>query len=627
MEDTTQKDSGAAEKIPEFTLKAVILGMILSVIMAGANAYLGLYAGITVSASVPAAVISMAILRGILKRGTLLENNIVQTIASSGETLAAGIIFTVPALVIIGVWQTFNFWTTTLIAISGGLLGVVFMIPLRKALIVDEKELSYPEGIACAEVLQAGESGGSGFASIMKGLLMGGLVKIFISGVQVLKGTVEGASLLMGNRVFFYGMDISPALIGVGYIVKLEIAFLMFLGGLGAWLIGIPLLRIPTEMPLDNNAVDIAYAIWSTKIRYIGVGAMVVGGIWSIISVRTSVARGLRSIMKAQTGAGRDRGERTDRDMGLQAMGGFFALSVIIILVLYSFLTQNFGISVLTMVIMVIAGFFFVAVSSYIVGLIGSSNNPASGMTICTLLFTAALLLVFGFKGENAFLATLGVAGVVCCAAATAADISQDLKTGYLLGATPRNQQFGQVLGVLIAAFTIAPVLTLLHSAYGIGEGLRAPQATLFASITEALFGEGNIPWNMFFIGCIVALVLIVLNERLKKTDVKLRTHVMPVAVGIYLPLSLSVAILIGGIIRHFADRTKRGEIEEAHDKGILVASGMIAGESIAGILLAILIVSNLTLDIPLASWISNILSLLVILGVTRYLYVSSCKK
>ena len=625
MEDTTQKDSGAAEKIPEFTLRAVLLGIVLSVIMAGANAYLGLYAGLTLSASVPAAVISMAIFRGIAKRGSLLENNIAQTIASAGEALAAGIIFTVPALVIVGVWQSFDFVTTTLIAIAGGLLGIIFMIPLRKALIVDDEELSYPEGIACAQVLKAGESGGSNFVSIIKGLVLGALVKIFISGVKVLKGTVEGA-WFMGNRVVFLGVDISSALIGVGYIVKLEIACLMFLGGGLAWLIGIPLLGIPAEMNPDNNAVDMAYTLWSSKIRYLGVGAMVVGGIWSIISVRTSVVKGLQSLMKARTNV-QDGQERTNRDMGLKAMGALFALSVVIILILYNFLTHNFGISLLTTVLMIIMGFFFVAVSSYIVGLIGSTNNPISGMTICTLLFSAALLLVFGFRGENAYLAVLGIAGVVACAAAMAGDISQDLKTGHLLGATPRNQQFGQVLGVVIPAFVIVPILSLLHNAYGIGEGLRAPQATLFASITEALFGEGNIPWNMFFIGCIIALVLIVLNERLKKTDVKLRTHVMPVAVGIYLPLSLSVAILIGGIIRHFADKIKAGKPDGDYDKGILVASGMIAGESIAGILLAILIISNLTVDIPLAGWISNILSLLVILGVARYLYVSSCKK
>jgi putative OPT family oligopeptide transporter len=606
-------------EIKEFTLLAVGLGIVIGIVMTAANVYLGLYAGMTVSASIPAAVIAMGVFKGILRKDSVHQSNIVQTMASAGESLAAGIIFTLPALVIVGAWKDFAFWPTTMIAISGGLLGVVFMIPLRSALIKNEKELIYPEGVACAAVLQTGssEEGKKGLFTILKGLMLGGFFKFFAGGVSLFVGSVEFATKFF-NRSFFIGSDISPALISVGYIVKLEIAILVFIGGMIGFSVAIPLLGTPEG--LENlNAVDLAWTLWSTKVRYLGVGAMIVGGVWSIISVRKGIGAGLKGLKDTYSNKNAVV-SRVDQDMSLMSMMSLLLVCFLIMLFLYNSLIGSFGLSLFTTLLMIVCSFLFVAVSSYIVGLVGSSNNPVSGMTISALLVSAALFLILGEKGDSAILSTLGVAAVVCCAACTAGDCSQDLKTGSIIGATPKYQQYAQVIGVVIPAFTIAPVLTLLHSQYGIGDGLKAPQASLFASITKALFGNGSLPVNMVIIGMVLGVVILVVDHFLLK-DKKFRLHLMPLAVGIYLPVTLAYPILFGGLIRYAIDK-KVNNSDESKDQGVLLGSGLIAGEAIMGVGVALILYfigSSVNVDIPIMA--KELISLAFFFGLGYYLY------
>ncbi|MEX1100112.1 MAG: oligopeptide transporter, OPT family, partial [Bacteriovoracaceae bacterium] len=528
------------------------------------------------------------------------------------------------ALVIVGAWKDFQFWPTTLIAISGGLLGVMFMIPLRSALIKNEKELIYPEGVACAAVLGAGsaEEGKRGFITILKGLVFAGVFKLFIAGFSLILGSVEWAKKVSGST-YFVGSDISPALLAVGYIVKLEVAVLVFLGGMIGFGVAIPMLGTPAEL-LELSGLDLAWTLWSTQVRYLGVGAMVVGGVWSIISVRKGISAGLAGLTKRYAGAGQTV-SRADTDMPLMGIMAVLLVCFLIMLGLYNHLIGSFGLSVFTTILMIVCSFLFVAVSSYIVGLVGSSNNPVSGMTISALLVSAALFLVLGEKGDSAILSTLGVAAVVCCAACTAGDCSQDLKTGYIIGATPKFQQYAQIVGVIIPAFTIAPVLTLLHEAYGIGEGLKAPQATLFASITKALFGDGNLPVNMVMYGAALGVLVLVVDGVFFKNK-KFRLHLMPLAVGIYLPVTLAYPILIGGLIRFYVDR-KRKLADESKDQGVLLSSGFIAGEAIMGVLVAVyLYFGNQVVDLGLGQGVRETVSVLLFAGLAFYLYRTARK-
>ncbi|MCK4422108.1 oligopeptide transporter, OPT family [candidate division WOR-3 bacterium] len=589
--------------VRELTIRAVILGIILSVVMAAANTYLGLYAGMTVSASIPAAVISMGILRGIFRKGTILENNIIQTSASAGESLAAGIIFTIPALVIVGAWLEFDFWATTLVALLGGLLGILFMIPLRKALIVEEKELIYPEGVACAEVLKAGEEEGGRAKHIFIALTLGFIFKFGITAFSIIKGTVEKA-VLIRRSLFYLGSDLSVALLGVGYIVGFNVSILVFLGGAIGWLIGIPIYSL--YHPISGNLIDATWDIWSSNIRFMGVGAMIVGGLWSIVSIRHGIKKGIKELFGKM---------QSTEDLPKRVIFALLSGVVVSIFLLYLNIIKTPGISLLSTILMAIASFFFVAVSSYIVGLVGSSNNPVSGMIISTLLFTSILMLLVGMEGSKGMIAALIVAGVVGCATCTAGDVSQDLKTGWIVGAMPRRQQIAQIIGVLSASFIIVPVLTLLHNAYGIGTGepgaLQAPQASLFASIVKGFFIKGGgLPWNMVIIGCGLAVILIITDEFLKGRKSSFRTYVMPVAVGIYLPLTLSVPILIGGMIRYIVKKS---------DKGILLSSGLIAGEALAGVVIAGMIYGGFS---PITILESNPLSLLVFGGFIIYLFL-----
>ncbi|HKP96131.1 MAG TPA: oligopeptide transporter, OPT family [Fibrobacteria bacterium] len=605
----------------EFTVLSIGLGLAIALVMTAANVYLGLYAGMTVSASIPAAVLGMGAYRMLGKRD-ILGANIVQTLASSGESLAAGAIFTIPALVLVGAWQDFKFWPTTLITLSGGLLGIAFMVPLRRLLIVESPQLTYPEGVACAEVLRSGAGGApGGVLYLVKGFLAGGLFKLGASGLALLSGTLEWAGRA-GGRVFFFGGDLSPALLSVGFITGLEVSLQVFTGGVIAWVLGLPLLT-PPEALAGAPALDAAWGLWSTQIRYLGVGAMVVGGLWSIFSIRKGILQGLGSLLLSYRSEKKDvPPARTERNMPGRVLLGLLAFCAALTFGVYWYLLKTPGLSLITTGLMMAAAFLLTGVSSYIVGLVGSSNNPVSGMTISALLGTAGFFLLLGFKGDSAILATLGVAAVVCCAACSAADCSQDLKTGYLVGSTPKYQQYAEVIGAVAPAFVIAPVLTLLHHSYTIGGGLKAPQATLFASLAGGIFGKGQIPVGMVGAGAAIGAGLIAADAWLKAKGSRFRLHPMPVAVGMYLPFTLSVPIFLGGLIRSLGQRSLGPEKagRELGNAGVLLSSGLIAGESILGVVLAVFVYCKWPLAVTWhPAWLAWV-SLAAFLALAAYL-------
>ena len=609
----------ASQSLPEITVKAVILGVILALVLAGANAYLGLFAGLTVSASIPAAVISMGILR-LFPRSNILENNIVQTCASAGESLAAGVIFTIPALVLLGTWTQFDFVQTTLIAGFGGILGVLFTVPLRRALIV-ENPLQFPEGVACAEVLETGERGGTGVWYVAGAAIVSALFKFSQTGLRLWKETAEWAVGIFGGKSLFYiGTNLSPALVGVGYIVGLNIACLVFGGGILNFWVAIPIYTwLHGGLPAGQTAAEHALTVWSTQTRYLGVGAMVVGGLWALIRMGGSVVTGIRSgfdAYRALREGGVEATLRTERDMPMQWVLVAIILSIIPLFFLYHYLVGHVGMSLAMAVIMVIGGFVFSAVSGYMTGLVGSSNNPVSGVTIATLLFASLLLLVvFGEAGGKGAAAAILIGAVVACAAAIAGDNLHDLKTGWLVGATPWKQQVMLIVGTGVSAFVMAPVLNLLLNAYGIGpqspahpQSLTAPQATLMASVAKGVF-EGGLPWTMVFIGMGVAVAIILFDLWLEKRDAPFRTPVLAVAVGIYLPVELSTPIFIGGVVAPLVKRALRrrkfaseDERKDAGQRGLLLSSGFITGEALVGIFMAIPIVLSGRSDV-LAFW------------------------
>ncbi|MBN1796852.1 MAG: oligopeptide transporter, OPT family [Sedimentisphaerales bacterium] len=583
--------------LPEITLKAVLLGVILSVILAAANAYLGLFAGMTVSASIPAAVVSMGVLR-LFRKSNILENNIVQTAASAGESLAAGVIFTLPALLILDYWKEFNFLSVTLIAGFGGLLGVLFTIPLRRALIVEAK-LKFPEGIATAEVLKSGEKGKGGIKKIAKAAIAGGLFKFASGGLRLWPGSIEYAWRMKGT-LGYLGTGLSPALLSVGYIVGLNIAVLIFLGGLLNWLIAIPICAAMQDWPVVNGepvaALDLAGQLWSAKTRYIGVGAMLAGGLWTIVQLRGPLVSGIKSGLKAYKNVAGENAaiERTERDMPIKWILILIAVSVVPLFLLYQYFVKDISVSAPMAIMMLVAGFVFSAVAGYMAGLVGSSNNPISGITIATVLVSALLLLfLMGSDAASGPAAAIIIGSVVCCAAAIAGDNMQDLKTGYLVGATPFKQQIMQIVGTVSAAFVMAPVLILLQKAYGFAghssateNALAAPQANLMAAVAKGVF-QGQLPWGFVSIGAGLAVLIIALDAYLKFKGSNFRTPVLAVAIGIYLPFELEVPIFLGGLIAWFVNRKK----ESTNENGLLLASGLITGEALAGIALAIPIV------------------------------------
>ena len=614
--------------ISELKIRTIIIGLILSIIMGAANVYLGLKAGMTVSASIPAAVVGMLLLRLISKRPSILEANQIQTAASAGESLAAGIIFTMPALIITGIWQEFNMLLTCVIAFTGGLLGILFMIPMREVFIVSNREnLKYPEGVACASVLKAGQgnNGSKEAISIIQGALIGGVFKVLDSFFGILKSTLEGA-ILSSNRIFYFGGDISPALLAVGFIVRLNIAILIFIGGIIGWLIGIPL--IVQDNIAGLNLVDRAYEIWSSDIRYIGVGSMVVGGIASIFKVRHGLIDAI-NILKNNQKIQIKNFKDTEKNISPKLINTFSVLAIFLVALVYFYLTRSISITIFTTIIMLIMTFFFTAVASYIVGLVGNSNSPVSGMTITAVLFTGGLLYILGFEGINGMTATLGVAAIVCCAACTSGDVCNDLKTGHMIGSSPFRQQIMQILGVAVASLIMAPILQLLHenTPGGIGgRELSAPQAGLFAELTKGFFGDANLPWNMVIIGSSLGIIFLILDFYLDKNNHNFRLYLMPIAVGIYLTIWTINPNINWWPCFHFVWKgSKSNDEDSALHKGLLVSSGLIAGESLMGVGLAILSsigISRITIN--LRPEISIILTSICAFFTILFLYLKS---
>ena len=587
-----------ADKItPEFTVTSVIMGILLAIIFGAANAYLGLRVGMTVSASIPAAVISMGVIRVIMKKDSILESNMVQTIGSAGESLAAGAIFTLPVLFLWskeGITEAPSLITISLIALFGGILGVLFMVPLRNALIVKEHGvLPYPEGTACAEVLLAGEEGGASAKSVFAGMGLAALFKFVVDGLKVIPSVITVPLKAFKTEL---SAEVYPALLGVGYICGPKIASYMFAGGLIGWFVLIPaiitfggstILYPGTKTIADMYAAGGASAIWSSYIRYIGAGAVAAGGIISLIKSLPLIVRTFADAIKGMKGAGNSNSAvRTEVDLDMRVIG-----IGVLIMIIAIWLLPEIPVSPLGAVIIALFGFFFATVSSRMVGIVGSSNNPVSGMAIATLLFSTLCLKVTGDTGVHGMKGAIAIGYVICIIAAMAGDTSQDLKTGYILGATPKKQQIGELIGAVVSAVTIGGVLVLLDSAWGFGTTeLAAPQATLMKMIIEGVM-EGNLPWALVFIGVFIAIVVEILG-----------ISVLPVAIGLYLPLELSATIMIGGVIRWFVDK-KKADKEENKDanSGILFCSGMIAGEGLVGILLAILAVINVAGKIDLS--------------------------
>ncbi|MEJ2130077.1 MAG: oligopeptide transporter, OPT family [Gammaproteobacteria bacterium] len=592
--------------LPQLTPKAIVLGLALSAVLAGANAYLGLFAGLTISASIPAAVVSMAVLR-LFKRSNILENNIVQTGASAGEAVAAGVIFTIPALVILDYWDVFDYVWVSVIAGLGGLLGVMFTIPLRRSLIIEE-QLAFPEGTATAEVLKVGDAPSQGAKYLGAAALVGAVVKFAQTGLKLWPGSAQASTYVGSSTIAYIGANLSPALLSVGYIVGLNIAVLVLMGGVISWYLAIPLYStffvqgdpaLAGELSAGAAPADLAFAVWTSKIRYLGVGAMLVGGIWALISMRASLISGVRSgLQRVSTASGEY--DHTAHDTPMRFVLIATALFVIPIFVVYEIIVGSLGVALTMTIIMIIAGFLFSSVAAYMAGLVGSSNNPVSGITIATILLTSLLLLALMGEGASAgAAAAIMVGAVVCCAAAIGGDNLQDLKAGHILGATPWRQQLMQCLGVLAGVLVMAPILNLLLAAYGIGaptadhpHALLAPQATLMASVAQGVFG-GGLPWPMVASGAVIGVSIIAADEYLKHRGAEWRAPVLAVAVGIYLPLELSVPIGAGGVIAHFAAayRRRRGLDESRGRIGILFAAGLITGEALIGILMAIPIV------------------------------------
>ncbi len=629
----------AETRLTELTFRSILLGALLSVVLGAANAYFGLFSGLTVSASIPAAVISMAILK-LFKNANILENNMVQTAASAGESVAAGVIFTIPALVIMGYWEEFNYIETTLISISGGVLGVLFTIPLRKALIVKEK-LMFPEGVATAEVLKTGEKGGEAIRFLIWGGLLGGIFKLGSSALNLFSGLFEKAALVQDKLYLYFSLNLSPALVGVGYIIGINISILVFLGGCISWYLGIPIYILLNGAPEGVSVDAMGITIWSSQIRFLGVGAMVVGGLWALINLRSALGQAFNSGLEAFK-KGSEKAKdilRTDLDTPMSWVLIGIGVMVVPVFFIYLNIIEGVGITLFLAIIMVLAGFLFSAVAGYMAGLVGSSNNPISGVTIATILSTALMLLLLIGTNDPAKGAAgaILVGAVVACAAAIAGDNMQDLKAGQILGATPRNQQIMQIIGVIAGAAVIPLVLNLLLKSYGMGvpteempNPLGAPQATLMMSVATGIFG-GDLPWNIIMIGAGIAVVIIAIDQYLKSKGSTFRMPVLAVAVGIYLPFELDSSIFVGGLLAWFIDKghkqLKSQEfVPKAANAGLLLASGLITGEALMGILLAVFVSLQMDMSLFESAPGGSLLGLVLMAALIYFIYAAVMK-
>ena len=583
----------SADKVlPEFTVTSILMGIILAVVFGAANAYLGLKVGMTVSASIPAAVISLGVIRVIMKKNSILESNMAQTIGSAGESLAAGAIFTMPALFLWaeeGKIAMPGYLEITLIALFGGILGVLFMIPLRKALIVEEHGiLPYPEGMACAEVLLAGEEGGSNASTVFAGMGLGAAFKFIVDGLKIVPSDIATPNIK--GYAGQIGVEIYPALIGVGYICGPSISSYMFAGGIIAWLVLIPAVvffggsvdfatlgntGLAGQTIAEVYEANGASAIWSNVIKYVGAGAIATGGVISLLKSLPLIIKTFAGAMKSLKNTSGGTNVRTDRDLKMPVV-----LGIILIVIILIWLVPSVPVSLLGAFLIAIFGFFFATVSSRMVGLIGSSNNPVSGMAIATLLISTFVLKATGNTGMAGMTGAIAIGSIICVIAAIAGDTSQDLKTGFIVGATPAKQQVGELIGVVASGFAIAGVMSLLNKAWGFGSAeIPAPQATLMKMIVEGIM-DAKLPWVLVFMGVFLALALEVL-----------RVPVMPFAIGLYLPIYLSCGIMVGGVVRLFLDKKKEAEAKkkEMISNGTLYCAGMIAGEGLVGILMAVL--------------------------------------
>lgn len=624
-QDVTKKSEefkpyiSADKKPAELTATSIIMGVILAVVFGAANAYLGLRVGLTISASIPAAVISMAVIRVIMKKNSILESNMVQTIGSAGESLAAGAIFTFPALFLWakeGVMDVPSLLQITIMAVFGGLLGVLFMVPLRKALIVKEHGvLPYPEGTACAEVLLAGEEGGSGAKSVFVGMGFAAVLKFLVDGLKVVAGAITLPIKALKTEI---SAEVYPALIGVGYICGPKISSYMFAGGIIGWFVLIPAIVIfggnTIMFPADVTISELylnggASAIWKSYIRYIGAGAVAAGGIISLCKTLPLIVTTFKEAIKGLKNSKSNDDLRTSQDMSIK----FIGISVIVLILLLWLLPAT-PLTLIGAILVVIFGFFFSTVSSRMVGLIGSSNNPVSGMTIATLLIVSAVLKFAGTEGAQGMQGAISIGSIVCIIACMAGDTSQDLKTGYILGATPKKQQIGEIIGTVAAALAIGAVLLLLDKAWGFGsEAIPAPQATLMKMIVEGVM-NGNLPWALVFIGAFISIAFEIMG-----------ISALPIAIGLYLPLELSTTVMLGGVVRLIVDKRKAKKGISADDdagSGILFCSGMIAGEGLIGILLALFAVLGIDQVIDLSGifstgWIGGIIALLLMVLAT----------
>ncbi len=623
-------------KMLEITIRALVLGLILSVVMAAANAYLGLKVGMTVSAAIPAAVISAAVFKGL--KGTVLEVTVSKTMASTGESLAAGVIFTIPALVIIGVWDDIDYGITTSVALVGGTLGVLFTVLLRKILIL-ELDLPFPEGVASAEVIIATEKGGKAASYVFGALGIGALFKMGASLIVdnseyafgLWKDKVEGVASA-GRAHVYAGSDLSVALLGVGYIIGAKIASLILIGGIIGWVIIAPIIIGVHGLPVSEDGEVITDMVAAfNQIRFdhlifIGVGTMIVGSFWTLWTMRKAIVSGVKKAFPSKDAMVEvEAVVRTEDDLSVRKSLIVAVLLVIPIFAVYYYISGNLMWAFFSAIVGFIAAFLFTTVAGYLAGIIGSSNNPISGVTIATLLIMSIFLFALGARGDIGMATAIGVAALICCCAAIAGDVTQSLKTGQLIGSTPKYLQLSMFIGVIAAAVVIAPTLTVLHAAYGIGsENLPAPQALAMKGIVEGIFG-GKMNWLMVLFGMELAVLLIILKK-----------PVLPIAIGLYLPFSLTIPIMLGGIVHLMVDRSvdekysqqtssvgdKKAQEsrlekikEKVHSKGILFSSGLIAGEALMGIILAVFVVNGMSLAI--------LGEPIVILGVIFFLFLA----
>jgi putative OPT family oligopeptide transporter len=641
----------------ELSIRVFFFGVILAMVLSAANAYLGLFAGMTVSAAIPAAVMALGLMR-FFRGSTIYECNLIGTCASAGESLAAGVIFTLPALLLLGFWEQFSYLWVAVIAGFGGLLGTLFTIPLRRSLIVETK-LQFPEGVATAKVLETGRKDTAGIKFIAKAALAAGLFKVGATGLGIWPEIMQGAARVR-RSVAYFGSNLSPALLAVGFIVGLNIAVLIFIGGAANWLLTIPIVAHLSNWPTyaaghaqagqTMSSVDYAYEIWSTKTRYIGVGGMLLGGLWTIFHMRKSLVSGMASGLQAyrQIKDGGGKIDRTERDLPMQWILFMIVGSVIPLFFVYLHFVQHTSISAVMALIMLGAGFLFAAVAAYMAGLVGSSNNPISGVTVSTVLVASLLLLALMGRSEGGPAAAIIVGSVICCAAAIAGDVMQDLRCGRIVGTTPWKQQVMEMVGTASAALVIAPVLILLQRAYGFAgmkgageKALSSPQANLMASVAKGVFagsGEGGLPWVYIGIGMGVAVLIIALDLFLQAREYPFRTPILAIAIGFYLPFQLSVPIFVGGLISyavkwyHRRNSSSTPAAEASERRGLLMASGLITGEALMGILVAVPIVllKGTRFELPLFEGMvpfGGLLGVILLILVTGWLYRTAVKE